>query len=112
MLAPCLRGKNYAWSETDKQELVLAQLLWLDATSKANNVPRLMKCTELRGGQEWKLRGKGSGGAEGPTAVYNMAAGLCLGVENPSAGSKIVMEVCSNESSMMWELREIEDELR
>ena len=88
---------------------MLARLLCLDATSKANNVPRLMKCHELRGGQEWKFREQQGSSL----ALYNMAAGLCLGVEGRrTAGAKLVMEVCSNEGSMMWELREIEDELR
>jgi hypothetical protein len=39
------------WWETDRRELVLAQLLCLDATG---DVPRLSKCHEMAGLQEWQ----------------------------------------------------------
>lgn len=71
-MKPCLRTKNQVnpliyslpssllnvkifqiWYETDLHELVLAQLLCLD-TGTASNKPKLSKCHELKGSQEWK----------------------------------------------------------
>jgi len=107
VMAPCLKGSDYRWGLTDKSELVLADLLCLDAGGGAS--PRLMKCHELGGEQEWKVRGE-----EGAnTAIYNMAAGLCLGVqgEDPaSAGTSVTLEVCSEAKSHMWQLLALEDE--
>jgi polypeptide N-acetylgalactosaminyltransferase len=104
VLAPCIRGSEYAWAETDKQELVLSRVLCLDASAKTR-FPRLMKCHEMRGDQEWKLRDGVS------TAIYNMAAGLCLHVKDKRAGAKLVLDVCEEKTSHMWELREIDQEL-
>lgn len=42
------------WYETDKSELVLSQLLCLEA---GDNFPRLYKCHEMGDNQEWKKRG-------------------------------------------------------
>lgn len=73
VLAPCLRTKKQVsviyiiqyfnhcvyyfqvWYETDRNELVLAQLLCLDAGQP--NV-RLSKCHEMGGTQEWKHKGE------------------------------------------------------
>ncbi len=96
VLAPCLRGKDFTWFESDRRELVLAQVLCLDAASgvgkalkpqqaapagegeeggeRVRRLPRLMKCHGLGEGQEWRFRA-----GEAATALYNMAAGLCLG---------------------------------
>nr|CAD7260065.1 unnamed protein product [Timema shepardi] len=43
------------WFETDKSELVLAQLLCLDANDQ---FPRLSKCHEMGGSQEWRHQGE------------------------------------------------------
>lgn len=51
-LRPCLRTENQLWFETDRSELVLGQLLCLEAQS--GSVPVLNKCHELGGEQEWK----------------------------------------------------------
>ena len=97
ILAPCnLKSKLQTFYETDKQELVLDKLLCLDA---GKDRPRLMKCHELGGTQEWKFR------KEARTAIFNMAAGLCLSAEEPRRrGSKVTMEVCSNTLSYIWSL--------
>ena len=56
--------------------------------------------------QEWKFR------KENRTAIYNMAAGLCLVAEEPRRhGAKITMEVCSNNLSYIWNLIVIHGEL-
>ena len=104
VLAPCMRSTPYIWSETDKAELVLSELLCLDSSSK-NKIPRLMKCHELRNDQEWKFKN------ESRTAIYNMAAGLCLDTDGRRAGSKLILDVCSSDKSMMWELLQVKDEL-
>lgn len=42
------------WYETDKHELVLGQMLCLEGSVK---IPRLGKCHEMGGNQEWKYGG-------------------------------------------------------
>jgi hypothetical protein len=42
------------WFETDRSELVLAMLLCLDASE---TFPKLGKCHEMGGDQEWKHQG-------------------------------------------------------
>jgi polypeptide N-acetylgalactosaminyltransferase len=55
-LATCLRVKNQMWYETDKSELVLSQLLCLEASNGSNAPPVVNKCHEMGGDQEWKHR--------------------------------------------------------
>lgn len=95
VLKPCKSGKNQIWYETDKNELVLAQLLCLQY-GKAN--PILYKCHEMGGDQEWKHKG----GKE--TAIYNLAAGTCLAAENKSINSAVSMKICSNPELATWDL--------
>ncbi len=118
VLSPCLRGKDFTWYETQQRELLLAQTLCLDAAvstmSKSKEgihpVARLMKCHGLREGQEWRFRS-----GQETTALYNMAAGLCLGTEEGTrakAGATLQMKVCSSEEqSIKWELVDVNDEL-
>lgn len=95
ILAHCLSGtKGQTWYKTDKSELILSKLLCLDATKRQ---PRLMKCHELGGGQEWKMREN-----EDRTALYNMAAGLCLVPQTEKTGGQLVMDVCTQEESHKW----------
>lgn len=55
ILASCLRVKNQIWFETDKHELVLGQLLCLEAFGGASSkAPVISKCHEMGGDQEWK----------------------------------------------------------
>ena len=42
------------WSVTDKNELILAQMLCLDSPESSLQKPRLSKCHEMGGLQEWK----------------------------------------------------------
>ncbi|GBP94330.1 Polypeptide N-acetylgalactosaminyltransferase 35A [Eumeta japonica] len=51
-LAKCIRTLNQMWFETSKNELILGRVLCLEATD--NMIPRLSKCHELGGAQEWK----------------------------------------------------------
>lgn len=55
-LTPCLRVKSQMWSETDKNEIVFGQLLCLEAQSGSMSEPRLNKCHEMGGDQEWNHR--------------------------------------------------------
>jgi hypothetical protein len=53
----CILGSvwcSQVWFETDRNELVLATLLCLDASE---TFPKLGKCHEMGGDQEWKHRG-------------------------------------------------------
>lgn len=51
-LAPCLRTENQMWFETDRSELVVGQLLCLEAQN--GKMPVINKCHEAGGDQEWK----------------------------------------------------------
>ena len=42
------------WSTTDKFELVLSEMLCLESPESSRQKPRLSKCTEMGGLQEWK----------------------------------------------------------
>ncbi|XP_063223689.1 polypeptide N-acetylgalactosaminyltransferase 35A [Bacillus rossius redtenbacheri] len=95
VLKPCLRVKNQMWFETDKQELVLAQLLCLDAGEQR---PRLAKCHEMGGSQEWRHRG------EKGTPIYNMAAGTCLGAQAMVKDSLVTMELCGKPTLVQWDI--------
>ncbi|XP_015586678.1 polypeptide N-acetylgalactosaminyltransferase 35A isoform X2 [Cephus cinctus] len=97
ILAPCLRIKSQMWHETDKNELILGQMLCMEANEKR---PILGKCHEMGGNQEW--RHKGSNG----TPIYNMAAGTCLGVMRANRKSQIIMDLCKKHDSSLinWDL--------
>ena len=102
-LSYCLpETKGQSFYKTDKSELVLAKLLCLDASKSK---PRLMKCHEMGGEQEWKIREN-----KELTAIYNMAAGLCLTTDTLKAGGQIVLDVCS-EKSHMWSLMSLKDDI-
>lgn len=94
VLKPCMQRKNQIWYETDKSELVLAQLLCLEVSSSK---PTLSKCHEMGGDQEWKHKG------EDKTPIYNMAAGTCLSASENTAGSAIIMKLCTSLSLNTWD---------
>lgn len=57
ILSPCLRVKGQVWYETDKHELVLGQILCLEASGASSSSPPVInKCHEMGGDQEWKHR--------------------------------------------------------
>ncbi|KAI4484777.1 hypothetical protein M0804_007343 [Polistes exclamans] len=97
ILAPCLRIKSQMWYETAKNELILGQMLCMEG---AGRVPKLGKCHEMGGNQEW--RHKSSNG----TPIYNTAIGTCLGTLRASKKAEIIMDLCtkSDVSSMSWDL--------
>ncbi|XP_075212719.1 polypeptide N-acetylgalactosaminyltransferase 35A-like [Lycorma delicatula] len=95
ILKSCLRTKNQMWYETDKSEFVLARLLCLDAGDRQ---PKLSKCHEMGGSQDWRHRGMKQ------TPIYSMAAGTCLGVEGRTINSYVTMEICKNELQNQWDL--------
>ncbi|XP_066582996.1 polypeptide N-acetylgalactosaminyltransferase 35A isoform X2 [Prorops nasuta] len=96
-LAPCLRIKAQVWFETVKRELVLGQLLCMEGGEKA---PKLGKCHEMGGNQDW--RHKNSSG----TPIYNMAAGTCLGATHSNRDAQIILDLCTkpNSSLITWDL--------
>lgn len=50
ILSPCLRVKSQVWYETDKHELVLGQILCLEASSASSSSPPVLnKCHEMGG---------------------------------------------------------------
>ena len=108
VLAYCLpTTKGQSWFRTDRNELVLTKLLCLDASK---SIPRLMKCHEMGGLQEWKLRD--NDGKADSTAIYNMAAGMCLTVDTPKVGGRVQLGVCSSSSSSTssWTLIQLQND--
>uniref|UniRef100_A0A182NCW6 Polypeptide N-acetylgalactosaminyltransferase n=1 Tax=Anopheles dirus TaxID=7168 RepID=A0A182NCW6_9DIPT len=98
-LQPCLRVKHQTWYETEKSELVLGQLLCLDAPSSATKGrPKLNKCHEMGGDQAWKHR-KTSG-----TPIYNIASGSCLTVKDIRKGSPVGLDLCVSSPRSTWDL--------
>nr|CAD7441115.1 unnamed protein product [Timema bartmani] len=95
ILKTCLRIKNQMWFETDKSELVLAQLLCLDANDQ---FPSLSKCHEMGGSQEWRHQG------EKRTPLYNMAAGMCMGVSNVAKDAYVTMDLCTKPELIQWDV--------
>ncbi|XP_071451657.1 polypeptide N-acetylgalactosaminyltransferase 11-like [Hetaerina americana] len=95
ILKSCIRVKTQIWFQTDKNELILAQLFCLDASGEA---PRLSKCHEMGGDQEWKMRN------DNEISIYNMAAGTCLSASNSTMDSRLIMEICTNSPLQKWQL--------
>nr|XP_022907709.1 polypeptide N-acetylgalactosaminyltransferase 35A-like [Onthophagus taurus] len=95
VLKSCVRARHQVWFETDKKELVLAQLLCLQADK---NKVILYKCHEMGADQEWQHKG------ENKTPIYNVAAGMCIGVDNPQHGTKIIMDLCTDLKYGTWDL--------
>ena len=84
--------KRQRWSETEKHEFVLAELLCLDS-SAGTDLPKLKKCHEMKGAQEWKRAG------EKETPIFNLASGMCLGVEGKATvGSQVRLVICDERS--------------
>jgi len=92
VLAKCntLKFKKQRWSLTEKNELLLAEMFCLDAIS---DIPKLAKCHEMKGTQEWKLSG------ETNAAIFSLAAGMCLGFESPpEVGKKLQLVICDSKN--------------
>uniref|UniRef100_A0A1B6DK05 Polypeptide N-acetylgalactosaminyltransferase n=1 Tax=Clastoptera arizonana TaxID=38151 RepID=A0A1B6DK05_9HEMI len=95
VLKTCLRSKAQVWYETDRNELVLAQLLCMDA---GDRYPKLSKCHEMGGGQEWRHKTKKS------SPIYSLAAGTCLSAAKPQVNSHVIMNICSAGVLNQWDL--------
>ncbi|XP_073989457.1 polypeptide N-acetylgalactosaminyltransferase 35A-like [Rhodnius prolixus] len=99
ILKTCLRVKNQMWSETDKGELRLAQYLCLDAESQ---MPRLGKCHEMGGTQEWKHK------YSNKMAIYNLASGTCLSVAEILLNAYVILDICSSNARSQWDFVSID----
>ncbi|XP_008543065.1 polypeptide N-acetylgalactosaminyltransferase 35A [Microplitis demolitor] len=97
ILVPCLRAKSQMWYETDKNELILGQMLCLEGSGK---IPKLGKCHEMGGNQEWHHKGTTG------TPIYNIATGTCLGVKRANKYAQIIMDLCmkSDATSISWDI--------
>lgn len=85
------------WYETDRSELVLAQLLCLEAQN--GKLPVINKCHENGGDQEWKHKGTSN------SPIYNLAAGLCLSVVEARRGAEVGLAICSSQKERtVWDL--------
>ncbi|XP_046446155.1 polypeptide N-acetylgalactosaminyltransferase 11-like isoform X2 [Daphnia pulex] len=110
LLSVCSRTKKQLWSVTDKGEMVLAQMLCMESPESSKQKPRLSKCHEMGGLQEWKHHD------DIDTPVYNIAAGLCLGISssgikdfaNPNLdNTPVIMTVCTDTSAAKWDFVKI-----
>ncbi|XP_050309603.1 polypeptide N-acetylgalactosaminyltransferase 35A-like [Anthonomus grandis grandis] len=95
VLRPCGKSKDQLWYQTDKNELVLNQLLCLQA-SKPN--PVLYKCHELGADQEWKHKSGRN------TPIYNLGAGTCLAVSKKSVNATLQLKLCTDPNLSTWDL--------
>ncbi|CAB3225240.1 unnamed protein product [Arctia plantaginis] len=95
ILSNCIRTLNQMWFETSRNELVLGRTLCLDGSN--NVAPKLGKCHELGGSQEWRHKGS----VDSP--IYNTAAGMCLGVDRAARGEPIIMVICDNQATNQWD---------
>ena len=95
MLSACAAVKRQLWSETELNELRLADVLCLDTDSQH---PLLAKCHELGNTQLWSRTG------ERETAIYNEASGLCLGVVKEKKAQIVIMTICSSDQAKKWDL--------
>lgn len=97
LLQECANIKRQLWYETAQHELRLAQLLCLDG---GGEYPRLAKCHEMGGAQDWRHSSNRS------TALYNLAAGLCLGAKEARSGEHVTLEMCDNDRVVRrWDFR-------
>ncbi|CAL1290954.1 unnamed protein product, partial [Larinioides sclopetarius] len=95
ILQKCASIKKQLWYETAKHDIRLAQLLCLDA---GEQFPRLAKCHEMGGSQDWRHADTTN------SPIYNTAAGLCLGCHKPVVGEYILLSICSQSESRKWNL--------
>ncbi|GIY20918.1 polypeptide N-acetylgalactosaminyltransferase 11 [Caerostris darwini] len=95
ILQKCAPIKKQLWYETAKHDVRLAQLLCLDG---GEQFPRLSKCHEMGGSQDWRH----AESVDSP--IYNTAAGKCLGAHKPVAGEYILLSICSQSESRKWNL--------
>ncbi|KAK3867084.1 hypothetical protein Pcinc_027427 [Petrolisthes cinctipes] len=94
-LGPCRSSPRQVFHHTARDELVLDRLLCLEATQHR---PRLTKCHEMGGGQEWRIT------PQVGVALYNLAVGLCTAVEETRVGAPVVMAICSTPERSTWDL--------
>ncbi|KAB7498216.1 Polypeptide N-acetylgalactosaminyltransferase 35A [Armadillidium nasatum] len=95
IMSPCASITRQIFYQTDKDELILAKLLCLEASNK---IPRMGKCHDMRGNQEWKVNRKED------VVLYNIAAGLCLAATEDRPGAYVDMTLCSTPSMTSWHL--------
>ncbi|KPJ06387.1 Polypeptide N-acetylgalactosaminyltransferase 35A [Papilio machaon] len=95
VLGRCMRGIHQIWYETVRHELVLSGTLCLDAVNTMS--PILGKCHELGGTQEWKHKGAAG------SPIYNIAVGMCLGVERAYLREPLIMVICDDQDTNQWD---------
>ena len=80
--------------------------------------PRVKKCHELEGDQEWHHQLTNddiTSNKNIATPVYNTAAGLCLGLNSDLAAGitsgerELTMNVCDSQNSQIWNLQTVPD---
>lgn len=99
VLAKCLRVRDQMWFETDREELVLSQLLCLEAVGGSSlALPTVNKCHEQNGDQEWRHPQANA------TALYNMATGTCLRASERQVGAVVELALCSETDRAHWDL--------
>lgn len=98
VLSQCSEWNRQIFYQTDRNELVLSQLLCLEASE---HQPRMGKCHEMGGSQEWKINNQMG------VALYNIAVGLCLSAREEKVGASITMAMCSTPKLATWDLVDV-----
>ncbi|XP_069172165.1 polypeptide N-acetylgalactosaminyltransferase 11 isoform X2 [Procambarus clarkii] len=98
VLSKCSEWNRQIFYQTDRNELVLAQLLCLEASEHR---PRMGKCHEMGASQEWRINNQMG------IALYNIAVGLCLSAQEEKLGASVNMAMCSTPKLATWDLVDI-----
>ncbi|XP_042211433.1 polypeptide N-acetylgalactosaminyltransferase 11-like isoform X2 [Homarus americanus] len=98
VLSVCSEWNRQFFHQTDRNELVLSQLLCLQASEQQ---PRLRKCHEMGGTQEWKISNRMG------VPLYNMAVGLCISAQEERLGASVIMAMCSTPKLATWDLVDV-----
>ncbi|XP_064087973.1 polypeptide N-acetylgalactosaminyltransferase 11-like [Macrobrachium nipponense] len=98
VLSECAEVDRQIFYQTDHNELVIAKLLCLEASER---LPHLGKCHEMGGSQEWKIS------EQMGIALYNMAIGLCVAVQEKRSGAVVVMAMCTTPDLATWDLVDV-----
>ncbi|KAK2723231.1 polypeptide N-acetylgalactosaminyltransferase 11-like [Artemia franciscana] len=98
IVARCNKSKKQRWTESSKNELLLAGFYCLTAGDRYK-APKIDKCHLMGGDQSWSTKEKVGG-----IPLYSSAAGLCLGIEEPRDGADVVMTLCNSKAKVSWDL--------
>ncbi|CAL4174136.1 unnamed protein product, partial [Meganyctiphanes norvegica] len=98
ILSTCAEIDRQIFHHTDRDELVLGRLLCLEA---ADRLPRIGKCHEMGGNQEFKIKNQMG------IALFNMAVGQCMAAQEERTGAYIEMAICNKPRLGTWDMVDV-----